>query len=377
MAPISIPRAPVIKGPTLVVYVLEHPAKKEDASWMTNRMEYCTMILNSYKVESASYHIAASKMVSLLVSCIPEIEKYLDANTTSVTFKQLSYSALVQRIAEGKAPGDEDSDDWGYSTLDLSCLTITNPLAVCASAAVAWMAYAKAAGESSRRGLEQARPKAMIGKYKLKDTESLLFPGETLGPEIENLDQVNLGFSLYPDLRKMITAFFLSLKGNSIFVSPNLDPFMMLFDLMENIGMTHVGIITRGVEMEPWLLKVPELASDLSEFASELSKMAMVDPEIRPYHRLLVPQTDYIFVGSKFRALIAVCGSFVVEVDGSYTDYVYNHQSYTDLITKVKNRKPANAEIPDVAALEAMFGVVATKPGADLKKRTLASHTAV
>jgi len=377
MAPISIPKAPTLKGPVLSAFTLEPPKKGGEKEWSVRRMELCALLLNSFKEPTMSYELSASKMLSIVCSCIPELEKYLSANTPSVTFKPLSYQDLVEKIASGEAPGSEDSDDWAFTNVDPACLTITNPMAVCASSAVAWLSYAKSAGESSRTAMEQARPKAMKGKYKLKDDEVLLFPGESLGPEIENLDQVNLGFSLYPEVKKMMTSFFLSIKASSSFVPPNVDPFMMLFDMLENVGMTHVGIVTRFVEMHPWGLRIPELAADLSIFATELTKMAMIDPATRPYHRLLVPPTDYIFVGSKFRALTAVAGSFVVEVDGSFKDYVYNYQNYTDLISRVRQRAPTNAEIPDVAALEALFGVIATKPGVEGKTKIMTGATVV
>jgi len=301
-------------------------------------------------------------MLTIVCSCIPESEKYLDSNSGSLLFQPLDYANFVERIAVGQAPSNEDADDWAFSGVDLACLTITNPVAVCASAAVAWMTYAKSAGESSRTALEQARPQAMKGKYKLTDDDVLLFPGETLGPEIENLDQVNLGFALYPSVRYLVTAFFLSLKSSSIFVPPNVDPFMMLFDMLKNVGMTHVGAVVKFVEMHPWSLKIPELAADFQYFAAELTKMSMVPLDIRPYHRLLVPQTDYLFVASNIRPLVAVAGSFVEEVDRSFRNYVYKAQDYKDLISRVRQRAPTNSIIPDVSTLESLFGVQSMNP---------------
>jgi hypothetical protein len=241
-------------------------------------------------------------------------------------------------------------------------LTITNPTALNAAAAVAWNSFAKSAGESSRTSFEQARPKAMKGKYKLTDDECRLFPGEALGPEIENLEQVSLGFSMYPKLRYLIASFFISLRSTGVFLPPNVDPFMLIFDLLQNVGMTHVGAIIKFVEMHPWSLKVPELASDFTYFASDLSKMALIPSQVRPYHRLLVPQTDYLFVTSRLRPLVAVAGSFVEEVDSTFKNYVYNAAMYTDLISRVRRRAPMNFTIPDVSSLEALFNVSATEP---------------
>jgi hypothetical protein len=301
-------------------------------------------------------------MITIICSCIPEIEKYLSINSGSVNFKALEYDDLVKRLSEGKAPEKEDSDDWAFSKIDPACLMITSQIAIFASAAVAWMTYAKSAGESSRTALEQARPRMMKGKYSLSDDDSLLFPGESLGPAIEHLDQANLGFSLFPGIRHYITAFFISIRSSSNYLPPNADPFMLVFDMLKNVGMTHVGAIIKFVEMCPWSLKVPELAADFSIFASDLKKMSLVQSDVRPYHRLLVPQTDYLFVTSNVRPLVAVAGTFVEEVESTFKNYVYNAAQYTDLIDRVKQRAPLSSTIPDVQSLEQMFGVQAQEP---------------
>jgi hypothetical protein len=364
MANVQIPRAPPLKSPTIPVFTLINGSEVQ-------RMEYTVLLLNSYTHLSVSHEQAVSKMVSVVCSCIPEMEKYLSQNTTNINFHPLSYSDLVEVIATGKAPEKEDSDDWAFSSVDPSCLAITNPVAICASAAVSWMTYAKAAGESSRTAMEQARPKMMKGKYKLRDDDTLLFPGETLGPALESLEQVNLGFSLFPNIRHMMTAFFISLKTSSVFLPPNADPFMMIFDLLKNVGMTHVGAVIKFVEMCPWALKVPELAADFSVFASDLTKMALIPQDIRPYHRLLVPQTDYLFITSTLRPLVAVAGNFVKEVDRTFRDYVYNETTYLDLIERVRQRAPLNSTIPDVASLEEIFGVQAQEPREKPQKITM------
>jgi len=353
MAPIIIPKAPTLKSPSVSFYTLSNSTEVE-------RMELVALLLNSFQFQSLSPEIALSKMLSISSSCIPELEKYITSNSGGViTSKPISYGAFVERLAANLGPEGEDPDDWGFSSIDPGVLTITNKTAICASAAVAWMTYAKSAGESSRKALEEARPKMMKGKYKLLDEEVLLFPGETLGPGLEFLDQVNLGFGLYPVARHLSTAFFISLRSSSVYLPPHADPFMLVFDMLKNTGMTHVGAIVRFVEMHPWVLRVPELAADFTYFAGELSKSALIPADIRPYHRLLVPQTDYLFVTSNLRPLVAVAGDFIQEVDSSFKNYIYGATAYTDLVERVRARAPISTVIPDVSSLEQLFKVKA------------------
>jgi hypothetical protein len=356
MPPITIPQAPELTPHTFKVYVLPLVTQEPE------RLAYVALLLNSFGSKTASYEQATSKVVSLLCSCIPEVRSYLSTNKGEIDFVELDYDGLVEGLSAGRAPLDEDPRDWGYSEIDAMCLSISNPTAIYAAAAVAWMTYAKSAGDSSRTALEEARPKMMKGKYLLSADDSRLFPGEVWGPRIESLEQVNLGMSMFPNVRYLVTAFFLSTRLKAKFTPPNMDPFMLVFDMLKNTGMTHVGAVKKFVEMCPWALKVPELAADFNLFVVDLQKMSLVAPEVRPYHRLLAPQSQYLFLASNLKPLIAVAGSFIEEVDISFRNYIYNAAKFVDLIARVKARAPQNSIVPDVGVLERAFGVQATEP---------------
>lgn len=356
MATIKIPVAQAPPIPNINVAVLGPTCTEQQ------RRELVVLMLSSFHGLSADPNIAVSKMLTILFSCIPETMTYLSTNGANISLVVMPYTTLVEDMAKGTPPQGMDKTDWALDSIDLSCLTVTDASAIYASAAVAWMTYAKSAGESARTALEEARPKMMRGKYLLDDADAALFPGEAWGPTIEGLDQTNLGMTLNPRIRYLITAFFISLRNKSVFVPPHMDPFMLVFDMLKNTGMTHVGAITKFVKMCPWALKVPELASDFSAFAAELMKMSQVAVDLRPYHRLLVPQSDFLFIASTFKPLVAVAGSYIQEVDVSFRNYVYNAAQYADLIARVRARAPQDSKIPDVRSLEALFGVIATDP---------------
>jgi hypothetical protein len=334
------------------------------------RLANIAVLLSSYRGKSLTDEIAVSKMLTILFLAIPDIEKYLVSNGAPILTTSITSADCLDKLAEQRGPAEEEPSEWGSPEVNPDCVAVTNSKAIYAAAAVAFTTYAKSAGESSRNALEAARPSAMAGKYGLDGHDLSLFPGADCGPILENLEQVNIGFTMYPGLRYLITAYFISIQSQGSFVPPNLDPFLMIFALLKNQGMTHVGAIVKLIEMAPWVLRVPQLVPDLRAYASDLQLMAKVPEEYRPYHRLLVPQSQYLFVSSNLRPLIAVAGEFVKEVEVTFKDYVFGASNYAELITEVKSRAPMSATVPDIQRLAALFGVPDVEPGPSTSKRS-------
>jgi hypothetical protein len=356
MSAITIPQAPPLKVNKIKVYSVECGTQEE-------RMANLCVLLSSFRGRSSSDEIAVSKMISILILSIPEMEKYLTNNSAPIDIEMVKSDQVLDLMIQGKGPAKEDPDDWASSSVDPECVLVTNQKAVYAAAAVAFMTYAKSAGESSRTALEAARPSAMSGKYGLTGDDTNLFPGSAWGPEIENLEQVNIGFTLYPRLRYLVTAFFISVQSARTFPPPNVDPFVLIFSMLKNVGLTHVGAIVKLIEMHPWVLQIPSLAPDLKFFADELKQSLAVQPNLRPYHRLLVPQAQFLFVSANMRPLIAVAGDFVKEVESTFGNYESGRNTYAKLIQQVRDRAPLSERVPDINNLARLFDVAEIEPG--------------
>jgi len=352
----SIPQAPALSTPLLVVY-LPAPSASED-----DRVAISAGIISSFRARCLTPQIATSKMLSLICSCIPEMAKYLSDGKAPLHVKRIDPVKYIESLSDRKHPNGQDDQEWAYSSIVPESMAVSNPLSLYAAAAVAFMTYAKPAGEGSQNALEVARPNSLIGRYKLDDSEIALFPGGDHGPDLEALDQVNAGFGLYPQFRYLLTSFFISLDRGRMFAPPHVDPFRVMFSMLKNVGMTHLGAITSLVSARPWTAKVPELIPYYQVFARDLLAFNGVPKDLRPYHRLLVDQSQFLFLTSELRPLIAVAGHYYEEVEKTFKDYVYNKQRYEDLIAKVIARDPDVPINTGVADLVTLLGIQDVDP---------------
>lgn len=164
-------------------------------------------------------------------------------------------------------------------------------------------------------------------------------------------------FANYTEVRKAIILLFLGLRHSAQHLPIHLEIMMTNFSLMRGSGMTHVEAVTKLIQMHPWVMSVPELEPFFYRFARDLEAFQEVDPAVRPYHRLLVPQSEYLFVSSEIRPLIAVAGAFIEEVEKTFSGYVYNKEVYTDLIEKVKSYVPGYNPTSSMTRLADLLGV--------------------
>jgi hypothetical protein len=322
-----------------------------------------TSLISSFHVEALDFTEALCKMLCLLEFSATGILAYMEKNGAPIHVHDITHEQFDVMLRTGVCPVPEiDFNSWSLYAVMPEALAITRPTSVHAAAALIWMAYAKSAGDSSRRAYEVARPKAMIGKFQIPDADTDILPGGQYGPVLAALDQINLGAAMHEHIRYLLTAFMMSVTNQTVFIEPSLQAHAMMFQMLANTGMTHVGAIAKLVEMQPWVLGVPELAAEFQTFANELDKMAQFPPSIRPYHRLLYPQTRFLFVSSSLKPLIAVAGDFIAEVEDNFRRYVYDAETYASLISKVRSRQPTGFHLTNTSDLAAKFGVSVVEP---------------
>jgi hypothetical protein len=215
----------------------------------------------------------------------------------------------------------------------------------------------KQASESAKASVIDNRPDALLRRFKIPESDQVILPGREAGPSRELLEAVYNAFSNYTEVRGVITTFFLAIKREAHHLPLHLEIMMNNFQLMRGAGMTHVEAVMRLAQSHPWTLKVPELQSYYHKFMVDLEKYGEVEEDVRPYHRLLVPQSQFLFLSSELRPLIAVAGSFHEDIEKTFSGYVYNKANYIGLIEKVKSYAPNYRPTSSLTRLASLLGV--------------------
>lgn len=216
-------------------------------------------------------------------------------------------------------------------------------------------------GKSSSPGPEsaavKARPLALINRFKIAGDSVGLLPGKEYGPTSEALADIYSVFSTYSEPRMKVVQYFLAVGLGGGHMTKPMEIVMTNFRLMRGAGMTHVEAINKLMRMHPWTLRVPELAPYYTRFAAELRKFAVIPEEVRNYHRLLVPQSEFLFVSAEYRPLVAVAGSYIKDVETSFSGYMYGAEQFAGLIAKVRRYAPSKSQYVGTGTLAAALGV--------------------
>ncbi len=120
-------------------------------------------------------------------------------------------------------------------------------------------------------------------------------------------------------------------------------------------------------------MRVPELRPYYKKFAEDLDAFKKFEKEVREYHRLLVPPSQYLFLSSELRPLIAVASDLIAEGEPTFGEYVRNKSNYANLISKVRARAPAYQSTAGASNLAALLGVKEEPLPAPFSKKTPAT----
>jgi hypothetical protein len=199
-------------------------------------------------------------------------------------------------------------------------------------------------------------PDAWIKKFDIPEADQILLPGKSAGPTREVMENIYKSFSVYTEIRAIITRFLLAVRREK-FELPLREVFMTNFAQMRGADMKHVEQVLELMRLHPWTMRVPELRPYYKKFAEDLDAFKKFEKEVREYHRLLVPPSQYLFLSSELRPLIAVAADFIAEGQPTFGGYGYNKSNYANLISKVRARAPAYQSTAGVSNLAALLGV--------------------
>jgi hypothetical protein len=300
-------------------------------------------LVSSLRETPQSHLQAVETVINLLHIAVPEMGGVMGTLHTLTT--------SVIQLTEGEVREwmgmDEPAEGAGRTRpLNLPsdpaplALSVTKTTAVYASVASVLFAMGRQASESAQTAALDKRPDALIRRFDIGEEDRLLFPGREAGPSRASLECIYNAFSTYSEIRAEIVRFFIGLRRSTSHLPIHLEVLMTNFHLMRGAGMTHVDAILRLARMHPWTVRIPELEPYYSHFADELVKFQAIDEDVRPYHRLLTSQNEFLFVSAEYRPLIAVAGSFIAEVEKTFKGYVYNASQYAELIDKVHSYAP-------------------------------------
>lgn len=267
--------------------------------------------------------------------------------------EMLSWVGLSDTVGRARAPALPDLP----GPINPAAQAVTSTPAVYIAVASLLFSIGRQASESASAAALDKRPDALIRRFTIAEEDQLLLPGREAGPARPSLELIYNAFSVYSEVRGEIVRYLIGVQRSADHFPISYEIILTNFNLMRGAGMTHVDAILRLVKMHPWTLKVPQLEPQWAQFAKDLVEFNKVDPDIRPYHRLLVGQASYLFLSPNLAPLIAVAGHFIQQVEKTFANYVYRKEHYTELIEMVDQYAPGYVPTHKVDQLAALLGV--------------------
>lgn len=329
-----------------------------DTIGLDERLALTSLLLSKMNRAQPGPLVAVENFVGCFLPLFPD----LAIQFTSMTSMIVQVVPVTSQMVSATLSGDIDKAGAMAPLLsrpnpDMSAVAIDSYDGVHAGLASLLMSIGKDAGTTVDANLMKARPDALIRRFDLSGDALLLLPGKAYGPSHDTLKTLYSSFSTYSEVRMKITQYMLGLSQATGHLPRGAEIIMNNFRLLRGSQMSHVTAITKFMRMHPWSLRVPELRPYYEQFAQDLVKFDAVEESVRQYHRLLVPQSEFLFISAEYRPLIAVSGDFIKEVEATFNSYVYNSSDYSALIQKVRAHEPTKAKYVGVSLLASLLNV--------------------
>lgn len=223
-------------------------------------------------------------------------------------------------------------------------LAVNSVEGVYAALASVLFAVGKQGGSGPEANSVKGRPNALVRRFGISEDDQALLPSQPCGPSAANIEAIYQSFSTFTEARMKIVQMLLSYSKKQGHVGRSIEILLNNFRMMSGAGQTHVETIIKLVHMQPWVVRVPEMNPYITKFCGELEKFQSYPLHIREYHRLLVPQSEYMFISADYKPLIAVAGSYVEDIEKTFEGYVYGKAQYDRLIQRVRSYEPSRAK---------------------------------
>jgi len=348
----QLPAVTIPQGEALRIYTADQTLTGED---LLGTIAY---LISTFRSGATSNKGALEAVLAAFTLAIPELVNSLAAMRSFVVEIVNVGSVDVERIATNyQALGGPFANFPWISPPSTAAIEVTSVEGVYAGLASLLIAMGKQGGIGPEAAAVKARPAALVSRFGIPVNQQLILPGQLHGPTIEALDRIFTAFSTYTEPRACIIKYFLAVSIQQGHLPLQLEILMTNFRMMKGSGMTHVDAITKLMNMHPWTVRVPELRPYYERFSNELAEFSKVPLSVRKYHRLLVPQSEFLFLTPEYRPLIAVAGSFVEQVEKTFSGYVYGKDEFSLLISKVQAYQPGTATYIGTGTLAAKLGI--------------------
>jgi hypothetical protein len=363
-----IPQVPVVASESITV--VTPPPFSDRQEWTAAMAGLISTLHHPFPEQRA----VVEMIYNLICFGVPEVQTYV-ANWDSVNVVAVSPSREEFLTWAGILEGADARVNPALPALPAppraQAYGVTSDKAVYLALSSLVYSIGKQASEASKASAMDNRPDALIRRFGIEEGNQVLLPGKDAGPTREVLEQVYNSFANYSEIRTSTMVVFLSWRNAGAHLPINTEIIMTNFNLLRGAGMTHVESVMKLVQMHPWTLRVPELEPYYHHFLQELQAWEKIPADVRPYHRLLVPQAEYMFLSSEYRPLVAVAGSFISEVEKTFNGYVYNRAAYEDLIKKVHSYVPGYQPTQRLSQLAKLLNI----PDEPLPPRAQAATT--
>lgn len=324
------------------------------------RQAIIACLISTLKTAPTDYREAVELVYNILQLAIPGI-RTLTADIRSVTIRVVNPTREemlgwvgLDELPEG---GERTQLPRLPGPVVPAAMAVTSTFAVYTSVASLLFSLGKQASESASAAALDKRPDALIRRFTVAEEDRILLPGREAGPVRESLEYIYNAFSVYSEIRSEVIRYLIGVQRGSLHFPISMEIILTNFALMRGAGMTHVDAVLRLAKMHPWTLKVPQLEPFWAKFAHDLVLFNQIEEDVRPYHRLLVPQSSFLFISQSLAPLVAVAGHFIEEVDKTFANYVYRKADYSDLIDLVAKMAPSYIPTHRVDTLAALLGV--------------------
>lgn len=351
---IVIPTVAVKAEETIKVVAVPQGLSKEEL----NAVIAC--LISVLRTTPPEYLVAVELVYNIMQLSLPGLRTQA-ANIRSVDVEvvnpdRLEFLAWVG--LEELPPDSKDSDLpslYGGVADEARAVTATVP--VYAAVASLLFAMGRQAAEKQSAAALDKRPDALIRRFTVSEEDRILLPGRAAGPSRASLEYLYNAFSVYTELRAEVVRFLIGVQRGSHHYPMSWEVVMTNFHLMRGSGMTHVDAILKLAQMHPWTLKVPQLEPYWDRFKDDLQAFREVDEDVRPYHRLLVPQTSFLFLSPPLAPLIAVAGHLIKEVEKTFANYVYRASDHAELLDLIDRYRPGYVPTHRTNTLAMLLGV--------------------
>jgi hypothetical protein len=353
-AKINIPR--VVSAPAEQLMVVQPPSDLTKQE--TNTVIAC--LVSVLKTSPPDYLTIVELAYNIMQLALPGLRALApDMAALQVRVVSPTRAQILAWVGLGDGAGPEETGPLSslYGKVVDEAKAITGTIPVYAAVASVLMAMGRQASESQAASTLDKRPDALIRRFSIPEEDRVLLPGRAAGPSRESLECLYNAMSVYTVVRAEITRFLIGAKRSMAHFPLEWEVIMTNFHLMRGAGMTHVDAILKLAKMQPWTLKVPQLEPYWAKFVEDLTQFNEVEEDVRPYHRLLVPQTSFLFLSPNLAPLVAVAGHFLKEVETSFANHVYRAADYADLLDTVDRYAPGYIPTHQTNNLAALLGV--------------------